>query len=158
MKRLGLSAIALICCLSSSALAQKIVDTCNAQALSVGSQSQFQFMDKKGNLCVGASVGSTVPSTSPIQITLDVKTVTIGGTAVTAIAAGNRPGGGFLQNPPTATINLCINEIGVAVGVSSFGDTTCIIPGQGYVVQPGTGAVSVITSDSAHQFSGYGLK
>lgn len=90
-------------------------------------------------------------------VTLDIKTVTTGGTAVTAISAGHRTGGGFLKNPENATIFLCINEIGTAAGTISSGDTTCIGPGIGYNVAPGSGAVSVITSDSAHPFSGFGL-
>jgi hypothetical protein len=109
----------------------------------------------------GGTPGTGSIQTSPAPrtiVTLDVKTVTTGGAAVTAIAAGNRTGGGFLQNPPSATINLCVNEIGVASGTTSNGDTTCIIPGQGYVVTPAAGAVSVVTSDAAHPFSGYGLR
>lgn len=91
-------------------------------------------------------------------VTLDVKTVTTGGTAVTAIAAGNRTAGGFLSNPKAATIDLCINEIGTAVGTVSSGDTTCILPGQTYTVAPASTGVSVISSDSAHPYSGYGVK
>jgi len=90
-------------------------------------------------------------------VTLDVKTVTTGGTAVTALTAGHRTAGGFLLNPVGATINLCINEIGTATGTTSSGDTTCILPGQSYTVSPSAAAVSVITSDSSHPFSGYGL-
>lgn len=91
-------------------------------------------------------------------VTLDVKTVTTGGTAVNAIASGDRTAGGFLQNPKGATIDLCINELGTASGTTSSGDTTCIIPGASYNVAPGIGPVSVVTSDSSHPFSGYGLK
>lgn len=90
-------------------------------------------------------------------VTLDVATVTTGGTAVTALTAGHRTAGGWLQNPPTATINLCINEIGTASGTTSAANTTCITPGQTYQLTPAAGAVSVITSDSAHPFSGLGL-
>lgn len=99
----------------------------------------------------------TVPGTV-IIVTLDVKTVTTGGTAVTALAAGNRTAGGWLLNPVGAAVNLCINEIGTATGTTSSGDTTCIIPGAAYSLAPAIGSVSVITSDSAHPFSGYGLK
>lgn len=90
-------------------------------------------------------------------VALDVSTVTTGGTAVTALTAGHRTAGGFLQNPPNATINLCINEIGTASGTTSAASTTCIVPGQAYYLVPAAGAVSVISSDSAHPFSGYGL-
>lgn len=90
-------------------------------------------------------------------ITLDIKTVTTGGTPVTAIIAGHRTAGGVLCNPQGTTINLGINEIGTAAGTTSSGDTTFIVPGQCYTVAPATTAVSVITSDSSHPFSGYGL-
>jgi hypothetical protein len=108
----------------------------------------------------------TGASSGPVQImpgqrtmvTLDTKTVTTGGTAVVAIAAGNRTGGGWLFNPETATAPLCINEIGTASGTSSAGDTTCIGAGRPYNVTPAAGAVSVVSSDSSHPFSGYGLK
>ena len=91
-------------------------------------------------------------------VALDVATVTTGGTAVTALAAGNRTAGGWFQNPKGATIDLCINEIGTASGTTSAGSTTCIVPGQIYLVAPAAGAVSVISSDSAHPFSGMGWK
>ena len=48
------------------------------------------------------------------------------------------------------------NEIGTASGTSSAGNTTCIVPGQTYVLAASPNAVSVISSDSAHPFSGYG--
>jgi hypothetical protein len=91
-------------------------------------------------------------------VTLAIKTVTTGGVAVTSIAAGARTEGCFLQNPPSATVNLCINEIGTAAGTTSSGDTVCIVPGATYVVSAGPGAVSVISSDSAHPFAGYGYQ
>lgn len=110
-----------------------------------------------GTQRVTTSTDSTVGPSQRTLVTLDVKTVTTGGTAVTALTAGHRTAGGFIQNPPSATINLCINEIGTATGTTSSGDTTCITPGQSYRLAPATTAVSVISSDSAHPFSGYGL-
>jgi hypothetical protein len=92
------------------------------------------------------------------QVPLDVATVTTGGTAVTALTAGHRTAGGWIYNPSVATINLCINEIGTASGTTSAGSTTCIPPGTTYGIAPGVGAVSVISSDSAHPFSGQGLQ
>lgn len=110
----------------------------------------------------GSSSGVAEPVvTTPgqrTQVTLDAKTVTTGGTAVTAIAIGHRTAGGFLQNPAGATVALCINEIGIATGTTSSGDTTCIPPGTPYNVAPAAGAVSVISSDSSHPFSGYGMQ
>lgn len=90
-------------------------------------------------------------------VALDVATVTTGGTAVTALTAGHRSAGGFLLNPKAATIDLCINEQGTASGTTSAGALTCIVPGQSYNITPAAGAVSVVTSDNAHPFSGYGL-
>lgn len=117
--------------------------------------------DVNGNLCMGGAGGGGSVATSPAArtiVTLAVKTVTTGGTAVNAMAAGDRTAGGLLTNPKAATIDLCINEIGAATGTLSSGDTTCILPGQSYNVVPAAGAVSVVTSDSAHPFSGYGLR
>jgi hypothetical protein len=109
----------------------------------------------------GVSGGTTLPtSTSPgarTIVALDISAVTTGGTAVAALSAGHRTAGGFLQNPIGATIALCINEQGTASGTTSAGATTCIQPGQSYNLTPAAGAVSVITSDSSHPFSGYGL-
>lgn len=90
-------------------------------------------------------------------VPLDISTVTTGGTAVTALNVGHRTAGGFLTNPKGATIDLCINEQGTASGTTSAGALTCIIPGQSYTLAPAAGGVSVITSDSSHPFSGYGL-
>lgn len=103
------------------------------------------------------AVQSAVSPAARTLITLDVKTVTTGGTAVTALTAGHRNAGGFICNPVAATINLGINEIGTAAGTTSSGDTTFINPGQCYTLAPATTAVSVITSDSSHPFSGEGL-
>jgi hypothetical protein len=105
------------------------------------------------------SRAATVTVVGPQTINpLDVATVTTGGVAVTAINAGHRSAGGWIQNPSTATVGLCINELGPASGTTSAGNTTCIAPGIIYPVTPNSGPVSVISSDSAHPFSGYGLQ
>ena len=108
---------------------------------------------------VGGAVAGATVTTNPgsrTLVALDISTVTTGGTAVTALNSGHRTAGGWLQNPPNATINLCINEIGTASGTTSAGSTTCIQPGQSYTLAPAAGAVSVISSDSSHPFSGEG--
>jgi hypothetical protein len=90
-------------------------------------------------------------------VALDVATVTTGGTAVTASAAGHHNKGGWILNPSTATVNLCINEQATASGTTSAGALTCIVPGQKYNFTPNaTSAVSVVSSDSTHAFSGQG--
>lgn len=89
---------------------------------------------------------------------LDISVVTTGGVAVQALGPGEHAAGGFIQNPPTATINLCINEAGPATGTTSAGSTTCIAPGIIYPLSPSIGPVSVISSDGTHAFSGYGLR
>ena len=91
-----------------------------------------------------------------VLVPLDVATVTTGGTAVVALAAGHRNKGGWLHNPGSATVNLCINEISVASGTSSAGSLTCIVPGQTYTLTASPNAVSVVSSDNAHPFSGLG--
>ncbi len=117
-----------------------------------GATGNQQVIDSSGHASTATSPASRTP------VTLDVKTVTTGGTAVTALSAGHRTAGGWLLNPIGATVNLCINEIGTATGTTSSGDTTCVQPGQSYNLQPSGNAVSVITSDSSHPFSGMGLQ
>jgi hypothetical protein len=108
----------------------------------------------------GAQIDVTNPMPSKAGevtlVALDVATVTTGGTAVTALSANHRTAGGWICNPATATVNLGINEIGTATGTTSAGSTTFIAPGQTYTLAPSTNAVSVISSDSSHPFSGYG--
>jgi hypothetical protein len=110
--------------------------------------------------CLAASpvfAESVFTVSGPITLVpLDAATVTTGGTAVTALAAAHRNKGGWLFNPNSATVNLCINEIGTASGTTSAGNTTCIVPGQTYVLAASPNAVSVVSSDSAHPFSGFG--
>jgi hypothetical protein len=89
-------------------------------------------------------------------VPLDVATVTTGGTAVTALAAGHRNKGGFLLNPSAATVDLCINEQATAAGTVSAGALLCISAGQTYTLSPSALGVSVVTSDSAHPFAGQG--
>jgi hypothetical protein len=114
------------------------------------------------NNCGG--VGQTacnVAVTSPGQrtlVALDVASVTTGGSAVNALAAGHATAGGFIYNPTVATVALCINQIGVASGTTGSGNTTCIQPGQTYNIVPSANAVSVISSDSTHAYSGIGLQ
>ena len=131
--------------------------------------SPFQAGGNIGNTSFGVSslpgspmqqTGGSV-TTSPGQRTLvplDIASVTTGGSAVTALAAGHSTAGGFIYNPTVATVALCINQIGTASGVTSAGNTTCIQPGQPYNIVPSANAVSVISSDSTHAFSGMGLQ
>lgn len=93
-----------------------------------------------------------------VLVPLDVATVTTGGTGVVALQAGHRNKGGWLFNPSAATVNLCINEVAPASGTTSAGSLTCIAPGQTYILAASPNAVSVVTSDSAHAFSGYGFQ
>lgn len=88
---------------------------------------------------------------------LDVASVTTAGAAVTALVAGHHTSGGFIQNPPGATTNLCINQIGIAA-TTAGGNTTCIPPGATYELAANSGAVSVVSSDPGHAFSGYGYQ
>lgn len=131
-----------------------VVSACGTPPTTYSAGQQKPITQSTGGLQCNST--STNPGARTV-VTLDVKTVTTGGTAVTAIAAGHRTAGGFLLNPVGATIALCINEIGAASGTTSSGDTTCIQPGQSYTVAPASTAVSVVSSDSAHPFSGEGL-
>jgi hypothetical protein len=99
----------------------------------------------------------TVPG-SIVLNPLDVAIVTTGATAVTAINPGHRARGGWIYNPSSATTALCINEVGAATGTVSSGSITCVAPGQSYTLAALANSVSVIASDSAHAFSGYGMQ
>jgi hypothetical protein len=161
MNIIKLSAL-LFVAFAAQAQAQTAIRITNCGDATPPAGASQTYMDAKGNLCTSSSggTGSAVTTTPGARtiITLDIKTVTTGGTAVTAIAAGNRTAGGYIQNPPTATVNLCYNEIGTAVGTVTNGDTICIVPGASVVFFASGNAVSVITSDSAHAFGGYGAK
>ncbi len=109
--------------------------------------------DVRDFIVTAASWSGSTPRT---LVALNVATVTTGGTPVTALTAGNKTAGGWIKNPETATINLGINEIGTATGTSSSSSTTFIAPGEIYMLSPSSGAVSVISSDSSHPFSGMG--
>jgi hypothetical protein len=98
--------------------------------------------------------------TMPAPITLyplDVSTVTTGGTAVTAIAAGGHARGGFIMNPVGAAQSLCISETGTAT-TTAGGSVVCIAAGVVYQLSPSNGPVSVNSSDSSHPFAGLGYK
>jgi hypothetical protein len=127
------------------------ITTCGTAAPPSGSSNGY--MDATGNICM---YSTAIPGPYTI-VPLDISTVTTGGTAVTALNAGHRNKGGWLQNPKGATVDLCINEQGTASGTTSAGALTCIIPGNSYSLAPSGNAVSVVTSDSAHPFSGEGF-
>lgn len=103
------------------------------------------------------TVAGTTPGSRTI-VPLDVATVTTGGTAVTALAAGHRSAGGWLYNPATATVNLCINEVAAASGTTTASSLICIPPDRTYNLTPSANAVSVVSSDSAHPFGGMGYQ
>lgn len=132
--------------------------TLNAGSAIIGKIDIDQTTPGTTNGVVVNSGTVTANPGSRTLVALDIATVTTGGTAVTALNSGHRTAGGWIQNPPSATINLCINEIGTASGTTSAGSTTCIQPGQTYALVPAAGAVSVISSDSSHPFSGEGLQ
>lgn len=138
-----------------------VVTSCGSvpSAYIVGTQRPLTI-DVNGNFC-GTMSGGGSTITTPGQrviVPLDVSTVTTGGTPVTALAVGHKTAGGFVYNPIGATINLCVSEQGTASGTVSSGATTCLQPGQAYILTPSAGAVSVVTSDSAHAFSGQGYQ
>lgn len=130
-------------------------------ALAVEQGFVVQWYDANGTL-QSARTSTPLPvanvPTARTLVPLDVATVTTGGVAVTAIAAGHRTAGGWIYNPTAATVNLCINEVTTAACTSSSGSCTCILPGTTYNLAPSGNAVSVITADSAHPFSGIGLQ
>lgn len=110
--------------------------------------SNLIFTDSSGNVCQGTDPALVVHDP-------DISSVTIGGTAVYAFSAGHTTKGGWLENPASATVPLCVSQTGPA-GTVETGGTSCIAPGQKYTIAPSAGTVSVNSSDSAHSFSGQG--
>jgi hypothetical protein len=111
-------------------------------------------------LALASSARASTPTLPEplILVPLNVATVTTGGTAAVAVLAGNKTGGGWIQNPIGAAAALCIDEIDTATGTTSSGNTTCIAAGAIYTMTPSIGSVSVISSDSAHPFSGMSFR
>lgn len=108
-------------------------------------------------LCLLAWPAAAVTVTEPGSlnvITLDIKTVTTGGTAVAALNPGNAARGGYLVTSNAA--GICINLVGVA-GTVTTGDTICVAANQPYYLPPMIGSVSVNSTASSVAISGYGL-
>lgn len=128
----------------------------------VNGASQYTFQSTPRVL--GALVDFTNPMptlSKPAPYTLslpNVGSVTTGGTAVLAFTSGQRNSGGWIYNPggTTGTAMLGIAEVGTASGTVSSGNTTFISAGQTYTLAPSTNAVSVISADSGHVFTGLG--
>lgn len=99
----------------------------------------------------------TQPS-QPTAVDPDVSTVTTGGTAVNAFAAGNCAKGCFVVNNWAATTKLCGRSTGTASGTDNNGGTSCVGAGQTLTFAPTAAAISVVTSDNNHPFSGTGYK
>jgi hypothetical protein len=85
-------------------------------------------------------------------ITLDVKAIAVGSTAVVALAAGNARRGGFVVTSNAA--GLCVNLVGTA-GVASSGDTVCVAQNVIFNIPPTYGPVSVNSTATA-AIAGYG--
>lgn len=137
-----------------------VLTTCGSVTYSAG-KIYPTTQDIHGNLCGSGGGGGGSTPTKPGSLTLvplDISTVTTGGTAVTALNAGHASAGGFIQNPKGASVDLCINGIGTASGTTSSANTTCIPAGSAYYIPPSAAAVSVISSDSSHPFSGEGFQ
>ncbi len=102
------------------------------------------------------SFAATVTVPGSLQIVpLDIATVTTGGTAVTALNAGNAAAGGWLVTSNAA--GICVNINGVA-GTATTGDTTCVAQNQAYYIPPTFHPVSVNSSASSVNFGGNGFK
>lgn len=88
-------------------------------------------------------------------ISLDVATVTTGGTPVTAINAGHAVCGGVLVTSNAA--GMCVNQNGDA-GTATAGDTICVAQNVPYYVIPSAKAVSVNSTASSVAIGGYGFQ
>lgn len=112
---------------------------------------------------VTVSSGSSTITTKPgtfTEVALDVATTTSANTAVTALIATHRSAGGWIENPITATTVICVNTITTAAFSSGacVGSNNGIAPGQVFNIPANANAVSVVSSDASHAFSGEGLQ
>jgi len=94
------------------------------------------------------------------EVPLDVSTTTSANTAVTALIATHRSAGGWIENPPTATTVICVNTITTAAfsSGSCVGSNNAVSPGQVFNIPSNSNAVSVVSSDASHAYSGEGLQ
>lgn len=141
------AAIAALWCGGAQAQNAQRVANCGNGNSPVGAGPLSQ--DANGNLCVRNGAAVIVP--------LAVSTVTTAGTAVTALAAGQRTAGGYLVTSNAA--GICVSEngtAGTATGYTGSVMTVCVAANQPYNLLANAGAVSVNSTASNVAFSGYG--
>lgn len=99
-------------------------------------------------------VGSAAPASATVVYTAPaVSSITTGGTAVVALAAGSIKTGFDLKNPAAATEPLFFSLIGAA-GTSETGGTFALAPGAIYQGRSGTNqSLSVNALTAGHTFS-----
>lgn len=129
-----------------------------AHAQSSAGQAVTGYLDANGKFVqYGASSGggsAVVPAPMNV-VSLDVSSVTTGGTAVTALLATHANHGGFLVTANAA--GICVNSAGGAAGTSTSGDTICVGQNIPYSIPPTANAISVNSSASSVTFAGNGL-
>lgn len=111
------------------------------------------------SLTSGSSTITTKPGTYT-EVALDISTTTSANTAVNALSATHRSAGGWIENPITATTVICVNTITTAAFSSGacVGSNNGVAPGQVFNIPANANAVSVVSSDASHAFSGEGLQ
>ncbi len=109
-----------------------------------------------GSVIVSGVVSTQAAQTTPAPP--DISTVTTSGVAVNAFSAGHCARGCYIFNPVTASVRLCGNGVTTASGTDTNAATICVVPGQSLVFPPRSGAISVVSSDSAHTFGGEGYQ
>ena len=88
-------------------------------------------------------------------ISLDIATVTTGGTAVNALSAGHAVCGGFVVTSNSA--GICVNQKGTA-GTATLGDTACVAANVPYYLAPTANAISVNSTSSSVSLGGNGYQ
>lgn len=146
--------------LAAHAQTAQVVAACSVpnSTYPVGS-TQPITMDTTGRLCSGGAGpgGSFLITPGPRTIIpLDVSSVTTGGTAVTALAAGHAMAGGFVETANVA--GICVDQHTAAGTVTGTPSTTaCVATNVPFYIVPSAGAVSVNSSASSVSFGGEGL-
>lgn len=117
-------------------------------------QNRQVTQDTGGNLCNKSNGGSVTPSPLGVSTIDKGGTITLGGTAQTAIALNTSRKGWCITNDPASTETLYVRVNGTASTTTGIP----LSPGQQACNEPGlidTAAVSVIAATTSHRWFGF---
>lgn len=158
MRRLLLASAALaLLAVAPQARAQMVVTTssCTGNTPPLGTNGPL-ITNSSGQLCIDAGAAASTVTTSPLSVTTTDKsgTITLGGTAQTAIALNASRKTWCIQNPGAASEKLYVRANGTASATTGAE----LAPGAQACSQSGTidtAAISVFAATTAHAYLGF---